>query len=66
MADHRLIIYSADICRMTHKSERAARALLAKIRTHYNKHQHQFVSVNEFCEYMGFREDEVRDYLRPK
>lgn len=57
----RVIIYPKDIMLITGKSERYSRDLLKKIKSHLNKKDHQFVSVQEFCDYLGLKSDEISE-----
>ena len=59
----RICIYPKDIAIITGKTERYGRSLLNRIRKHFDKQQHQVISVSEFCDYMGLKEDEVLDFL---
>lgn len=59
----RLCIYPKDVQRITGKSERYGRMLLQKIRQHFAKEEHQFITVEEFCNYTGFSKEEVVLFL---
>ena len=59
----RIIVYTADVQRITGKSERNARLLLQKIKAHYAKKQHQLVSIYEFAAYLDLPEDIVSKYF---
>lgn len=59
----RLCIYPKDVQRITGKSERYGRMLLQKIKSHFEKKEHQFVTVEEFCLYTGIKKDEVVLFL---
>jgi ribosomal silencing factor RsfS len=60
----RLCIYPKDIMIITGKSDRYGRSLIKKIKEHFNKEQHQVVSVEEFCQYMGLQLETVVKQLR--
>jgi hypothetical protein len=60
----RLCIYPKDIMIITGKSDKFGRNLIKKIKLHYKKQEHQVVSVEEFCNYMGLQEDAVLKQLR--
>ena len=60
----RVVIYTSDVQHITGKSERTARLILQKIRKHYSKHHDQYVSIREFCQYTGLKEEEVEKFLR--
>jgi hypothetical protein len=63
MAMERLTIYPKDIQRLTGKSDRYGRTLLTKIKMHFNKQEHQFVTIEEFCAYTGLKEEIVNQRL---
>jgi hypothetical protein len=60
---NRLCIYPKDIQIITGKSDRYGRYLIKKIKEHFNKEQHQVVTIDEFCQYMGLRFDVVLKQL---
>jgi len=55
----RICIYPKDIMRITGKSEKFSRSLMAKIKKSLQKNKDQMVSVTEFCEFTGLKADEV-------
>lgn len=59
----RLCVYPKDVQRITGKSERYGRMLLLKIRVSFNKEEHQFISIEEFCTYTGLKIDQVQPLL---
>ena len=59
----RVVIYPKDIMIITGKSERYSRYLIQRIKKHLKKENHQVVSVNEFCEYMGLDNSEIEMLL---
>jgi hypothetical protein len=59
----RLCVYPKDVQRITGKSERWGRMLLLKIREVLNKEEHQFITIEEFCNYTGFKVDQVQSVL---
>ena len=61
---NRLCIYPKDIVVVTGRSERYGRNLIRKIKEHFKKEQHQVVSIQEFCEYMGLQYEVVARQLR--
>lgn len=63
MQQTRLCIYPKDVQRITGKSERYGRMLLNKIKAYFEKEEHQFVTVEEFCIYTGIKKDEVILFL---
>lgn len=60
----RLCIYPKDIQIITGKSERYSRDLIQKIKKHFHKEEHQPVTFQEFCEYMGIPLTEVQAVIR--
>ena len=59
----RVCIYPKDVQRITGKSERYGRTLLQKIKDHFQKQEHQFVTIKEFCQYTGIEEEQVSTFL---
>ena len=59
----RLCIYPKDIQRITGKSERYSRDIIHKIKDYLQKPDHQFVTVAEFCTYMGLPFEEVQAFI---
>ena len=60
----RVCIYPKDVQIVTGKSERWGREVIKKIKTHFSKQPHQFVSIDEFCQYTGLSEHIVKEKLR--
>ncbi|HET8810949.1 MAG TPA: hypothetical protein VFM65_11870 [Flavobacteriaceae bacterium] len=60
MKTTRICIYPKDIQRITGRTERFGRNLLAKIREHFDKESYQFVSIDEFAEYTGLDKEEIQ------
>ena len=48
---------------ITGKSERYSRYLIQRIKKHLGKEDHQLVSINEFCSYMGLDPSEIEDCI---
>lgn len=61
---NRLCIYPKDIMVITGRSDRYGRNLIKEIKHHLDKLQHQVVTVDEFCQYMGLQSDIVRKQLK--
>jgi hypothetical protein len=59
----RICIYPKDIMRVTGKSERYCRKLLELMKVKYSKNEHQFISVDEFCEFTGLKIEQVKDLI---
>jgi hypothetical protein len=55
----RLIIYPKEISSITGKNYKSSWQLLLKIKKHFGKDDHQFVTIKEFCNYTGIPEQEV-------
>ena len=49
----RVVIYKKDIMVVTDKSERHSRTLLKRMKTHFKKEEYQYITITEFCLYMG-------------
>ncbi|HWC53426.1 MAG TPA: hypothetical protein VG676_07570 [Chitinophagaceae bacterium] len=59
----RLCIYPKDVQRITGKSESYGRLLLKKIKIHLKKQDHQVITVEEFCQYMGLKKEDVLSFI---
>ena len=59
----RVCIYPKDVQRITGKSYRFSRLLLIDIKKHLKKEGHQFISVDEFCQYTGLKFEEVNPLI---
>ncbi|MEZ4801725.1 MAG: hypothetical protein R2797_03055 [Gelidibacter sp.] len=59
----RVCIFPKDIHCITGRSERYARSLLNDIRKHFGKQPHQFITIEEFAEYSGIKEETIIQYL---
>jgi len=60
----RLCIYPKDIVRITGKSERFSRGLIQRIRVSLDKKEHQFITIEEFCDYAGIDLEKVKEIIR--
>jgi len=60
---NRIVIYTKDVMNITGRKERAAKKLLAQIRKQYNKKRGGFISVEEFCQFTGLKEEKVSLFL---
>ena len=49
----RICIYPKDVQIVTGKSERWGREIIKKIKSKFNKEDHQLVTIDEFCSYLG-------------
>ncbi|MAM28754.1 MAG: hypothetical protein CMC13_06995 [Flavobacteriaceae bacterium] len=63
MKTQRLCIYPKDIQRITGKSERSARRLLANVKEYFGKQPHHLISAEEFAEYTGLDAALISEYL---
>lgn len=59
----RICIYPKDIMRITGKGEKYSRNLIEKMKTRFSKGEHQFISVEEFCEFTGLKIEQVKDLI---
>ena len=60
----RLCIYPKDIQRITGKSERYSRNLIHTIKSALGKEEHQVLTVQEFCTYMGLPFESVKEMIK--
>jgi hypothetical protein len=63
MESLRIALYPKDIMLFTGRSERYARKLVAKIKLQNNKSKDKFITISEFCKYMGVTVEEVRTFV---
>ena len=61
---NRIVIYSKDIQNITGRSERTASKLLTVLRKKFNKKRGDFISIEEFCEHTGIKEEQVNKFLQ--
>ena len=61
---NRMIICAKDIELVTGKVERTARRIMAKIRIKNNKPPSAYITIEEFCEYTGLKEERVRALIQ--
>ncbi|MGV3529791.1 MAG: hypothetical protein ACO1OO_12905 [Flavisolibacter sp.] len=59
----RPVLYVTDVMKITGRRERSAYELLRKIRKKYNKPKDGFVSIDDFCEFTGLREERIVGFL---
>ena len=59
----RKIIYPKDVAAITGKNYRTSWILLAKIKKHFGKESHHVVTVDEFCTFMGIRQESVISFF---
>ena len=59
----RMIIYPKDVQRITGRSEKYSRRLLGQIKIKFAKESHQFVSVDDFCQYTGLTQESVSRFI---
>ncbi len=62
----RLVITAKDIQIITGKSERYGREKIAQIKSKINKQPHQFLTIEEYCNYSGFEVEKVLIVLKLK
>lgn len=60
----RIVIYAKDIMNITGKCERTARRIIAAIKKQTDKHATAFVSVDDFCQFTGLKEEYVAAFLQ--
>ena len=59
----RIVLHTKDVMSITGKSERYARYLIKKMKEHFLKESHQYVTIKEFSDYLGLDTDEVEKLL---
>ena len=59
----RIVIYAKDVENITGRKTRSARKLLQRIREQNQKPRNGFVTVKEFCDFTGFSEADVSEFL---
>ena len=59
----RICIYPKDIQLITGKSYRQSARMLQKIRKDLNKHENEFVSIEEFCLYTSLKIEQVQPLI---
>lgn len=60
----RICIYPKDVQVVTGKSERYGRTIIKAIKERLNKEAHQLVTIDEFCEFMGFEISKVQGLIK--
>ena len=60
----RIVIYAKDIENITGRRPRSAQRILQRIRMHYKKGKFEYITIHEFCEFMGMKEELVREFLQ--
>lgn len=60
----RIVIQAKDVMNITGRKERAARALLARLRKQYGKKARDFITVTEFAQFTGLKVEALVPYLR--
>jgi hypothetical protein len=59
----RIVIYAKDVENITGRKERTARKILQEIREKLGKQKWEFVSIKEFCDYTGLKEEDVKNQM---
>ena len=60
----RICIYPKDVQVVTGKSERYVRTIIKAIKERLNKEAHQLVTIDEFCDFMGFEISKVQGLIK--
>ncbi|TVZ60366.1 hypothetical protein NA63_2919 [Flavobacteriaceae bacterium MAR_2010_105] len=63
MYTKRICIYPKDIQLITGRSERYGRKLIKDIKDYLGKQSHQFITIDEFSEYTGIKEETIIKYI---
>ena len=59
----RIVLHTKDVMIITGKSERYSRELIRKMKEHYLKEKHQYITIKECCDYLGLDVVEVEGIL---
>jgi hypothetical protein len=59
----RLVLHTKDVMIITGKSERYSRELIRKMKEHFLKEKHQYITISECCQYLGLDLEEVSQIL---
>lgn len=59
----RVVIYPKDIIRITGRSEKYARKLLAEIKVKLKKEPQQFISIDDFATYTGIEKSTIETFI---
>ena len=60
----RICIYPKDVQVVTGKSGRYGRTIIKAIKERLNKEAHQLVTIDEFCDFMGFEISKVQGLIK--
>ena len=60
----RICIYPKEVQVVRGKSERYGRTIIKKIKERLNKEAHQLVTIDEFCDFMGFEISKVQGLIK--
>ena len=60
----RICVYPKDVSVITGKSERFGRSLIKQIKDKFDKQKHQYITVEDFCNYTGISVQLVKERLR--
>ena len=60
----RQVVTARDCSNITGKSERYGRNVLQKIKIQLQKKKHQLITLEEYCDYMGFNPEIVKPFLK--
>jgi len=59
----RITIFTQDVERLTGWSQRSARRMIQQIRDHLGKKDEEILTITEFCNYTGLKEEQVRPFM---
>jgi len=59
----RIVIYAKDVENITGRKERTALKILQEIREKLGKQKWEFVTIREFCEHVGIKEEDVKNQM---
>ena len=61
---NRICIYPKDVQWITGMSDRQSRNIILNIKKLHNKEKHQLVTIDEFCQYMGFNKEDIATKIK--
>ena len=59
----RIWIYPKDVMRITGKREKYSRNYFKRIREKLQKEEHQFICIEEFCDYTGLKIGQALQFM---
>lgn len=63
MSHQRLVIYPKDIMIITGKSERHCRHLIKRMKDHFQKENHQYITIEELASFLGIDPAAIKNVI---